>query len=206
MSQRYRVAYLARFSAASSSPLSCLLLSCCFLLTSCGMDREENAKSAPAGWPAVLHYNLSLGTETPESRAHRVELLQKYLENRLGMPVEITTSTNYGGTIEAMRAHKVDAASMGPFAYLIASEKAGAEAIVTRGSPSDGSAGDYAGTLAVAADSPIQSIDEVIRRSKDLTISFCRSSLDVRFPGGASLSGFLGYRSGAGLSESSVLK
>jgi len=90
------------------------------------MDRAANAKTSAAGWPAVLHYSLSLGTENAESRAHRVDPLQHYLETRSSIPVEITTTTNYGGTIEAMRARKVDAASMGPFAYLIASEKAGA--------------------------------------------------------------------------------
>lgn len=147
-------------------------LAAALTLSSCGMDRVANAKTGPAGWPATLRYNMALGTENPEARAHRVELLQHYLEKRLGIPVEITTTTNYGGTIEAMRARKIDAASMGPFAYLIASEKAGAEAIVTRGSAIDGSAGDYAGTLAVAADSPIQSIDDVIKHSKELTISF----------------------------------
>jgi phosphonate transport system substrate-binding protein len=97
------------------------------------MDREANAKSAAAGWPTELRFSLALGTENPESRAHRVELLQHYLETRLHIPVEITTTTNYGGTIEATRARKVDAASMGPFAYLIASEKAGAEAIADAG-------------------------------------------------------------------------
>ena len=162
------------------------------LLSSCGADRVANAKTAPSGWPAKFRYNIAIGTENPESRTHRVEVVQRYLEGRLGIPVEITATTNYGGTIEAMRAHKVDAASMGPFAYLIASEKAGAEAIASRGSI-DGTAGEYGGTLAVAGDSPIRTIDEVVERSKTLTISFVDP---------ASASGFLverAYLDGRGI-------
>jgi phosphonate transport system substrate-binding protein len=135
---------------------------------------------------------MAIGTENPESRANRVEVVQRYLESRLGIPVEITATTNYGGTIEAMRARKIDAASMGPFAYLIASEKAGAEAIASRGSI-DGTAGEYGGTLAVAGDSPIRTIDEVVERSKTLTISFVDP---------ASASGFLverAYLDGRGI-------
>jgi len=141
------------------------------LLTSCGTDRLARAKSSIEGWPSVFRYNISLTQENPEERARRVDLLRPYLQQQLGIPVEITATVSYGGAIEAMRAKKIEAASMGPFAYLIASEKAGAQAIAARGS-ADGSSGGYAGTLAVAAGSPIRSIQDLIHHAKDLTLSF----------------------------------
>jgi phosphonate transport system substrate-binding protein len=142
------------------------------LLSACGQQTTARARSGPAGWPPVLRYNVATGLDNPEVHTKRIELLRNYLSGRLGISVEITEATGYGGTIEAMRSRKIDAASLGPFAYLLASEKAGAEAIVTLGLKRDGSPGDYAGTLSVAASSPIRSMDEAVKHAKDLTISF----------------------------------
>ena len=105
--------------------LGCALLCAAALMAAgCGADRTAAAKSGPAGWPAVFRYNVSLGQEDPAARARRTELLRRYLEKELGIPVEVTVTANYGGAIEAMRAKKLDATGLGPFAYLIASEKA----------------------------------------------------------------------------------
>ncbi|HYA18432.1 MAG TPA: phosphate/phosphite/phosphonate ABC transporter substrate-binding protein [Bryobacteraceae bacterium] len=157
-----------------SPAIACRCAAFALLLFTAGCARETKASIAGtrAGWPPVLRYNIAVGTENPETQARRTGLVRDYLAGRLGIPVEITTVSNYGATIEAMRAKKVDAASMGPFAYLIASEKAGAEAIATRGTGNDGRAGEYAGTLCVPAASPFHSIDEVIRHAGELTISF----------------------------------
>jgi phosphonate transport system substrate-binding protein len=86
--------------------------------------------------------------------------------------------------IEAMRARKIDIATMGPFSYLIAAEKAGADVIVVRGTR-DGGHGDYGGVIAVARNSPIRTIEELVARSKELTFSFVDP---------ASASGFLVQR------------
>lgn len=144
-----------------------LLLAC-----SCGADRQARASSIPEEWPKVLRFNVSVGQENPEARTKRAKIVKQYLERQLRMPVDLTAATGYGGTIEAMRAKKIDATTLGPFAYLIASEKAGAEAIVTRGSVQDGTPGEYGGALAVPVDSPIRSVDDLVKHVKDLTISF----------------------------------
>ncbi len=160
-----------------------LLVLAVSVLSSC--TRDATAKSGQEPWPKTFRYNVAIGVEDLSAREKRVDLIKGYLERQLGMPVEITTTVGYGPVIEAMRAKKIDASAMGPFAYLIASEKAGAEAIVTRGSAKDGNPGDYAGTIAVPADSPYQSIDELVKHAKDVTISFVDP---------ASASGFLVQR------------
>lgn len=123
------------------------------------------------GWPSVFHYNVSIDSNDPAARERRADLLKPYLERRLGIPVEITATVGYGGVIEAMRAKKIDASTMGPFAYLIATEKANVEALAARGA-SDGTPGEYRGTFAVRSGSPIQSMDDVRRSSRNLTLSF----------------------------------
>jgi phosphonate transport system substrate-binding protein len=168
------------------------------LLSSC--NRPAQANAGPMGWPRPFRYNVALGAEDPSARAKRVDKMRAYLEEKLGIPVEITETTLYGGTIEAMRAQKIDAAGMGPFAYLIASEKAGAEAIVTRGSAKDGNPGEYAGTLSVPADSPLKSVDDLIKHASELTVSFVDP---------ASASGYLvqrAYLDGLGIDPEKAFK
>lgn len=131
-----------------------------------------SAAGSATEWPAVLRYAYNDGSEDPESQMARLDLLKVYLAERLNVPVEVYKTTGAAGSIiEAMRAKKVDVATMGPFAYLIASEKIGAEVLVVRGTR-DGGHGDYGGTIAVARNSPIKTIEELVARSKELTFSF----------------------------------
>lgn len=146
-------------------------LSVASMLSACGAS--PTAVVDAAGRPTVLRYLHSPSAEEPEvQQSTRLERLKGYLSERLGIPVELhKTSAGYGVAIEAMRAGKVDVATFGPFGYLIAAEKAGAEAIVVRGNVSTG-ASAYRGTVAVAKDSPIRTIDEVIANAKALTFAF----------------------------------
>jgi phosphonate transport system substrate-binding protein len=51
------------------------------------------------------------------------------MEERLGIPVELFTGTNYTAVIEAMRANRVEAMLVGPFSYVLAVQEAQAEAL-----------------------------------------------------------------------------
>src|SRR5262245_9663954 len=70
-----------------------------------------------------------------------------------------------------MRAKKIDAGTFGPFGYLIASEKAGAEVLVNTGTKHGGH-GSYAGTIAVSSKSQLKTIDDLVAHAKELTVSF----------------------------------
>jgi phosphonate transport system substrate-binding protein len=123
------------------------------------------------GRPKVLHFAVSIGQENPETEGGRLEPIRQYLERRMGMPVEVTGTSGYGVVIEAFRAKKIEAALLGPFAYVIGSNRAGIEAVATRGNP-NGETRMYSATLSVMAGSPLHSIDDVIRHAHELTVAF----------------------------------
>lgn len=85
------------------------------------------ALAAPAGWPKKLVLGL-IPTESSSHITDRYENLAKYLQKRLGIPVETKTSTDYAGVITAMQFKHVDLAYFGPKSYVEAAQRAGAEA------------------------------------------------------------------------------
>jgi phosphonate transport system substrate-binding protein len=84
------------------------------------------ALAAPAGWPAKLTVGL-IPTESSSHITDRYDDLAKYLEKKLGIPVELKTSTDYAGVITAMQFKHVDLAYFGPKSYVEAALRAGAE-------------------------------------------------------------------------------
>jgi len=94
-----------------------LALSCCLPVA---------ALSAPAEWPRKLTVGL-IPTESSSHITDRYENLAKYLEKKLGIPVELKTSTDYAGVIAAMQFKHIDVAYFGPKSYVEASQRANAE-------------------------------------------------------------------------------
>jgi len=80
------------------------------------------------GWPEVFRLGL-FGQDDAEEVVQNAQPMKDLLEEALGIPVEIFTGTSYSAVIEAMRADKVDAMVVGPFAYILAVQEAQAEAI-----------------------------------------------------------------------------
>ncbi|MCS7200245.1 MAG: phosphate/phosphite/phosphonate ABC transporter substrate-binding protein [Caldimicrobium sp.] len=66
--------------------------------------------------------------EDPKAMIEKYTPLKNFLEKEIGRCIELFTATDYTGVIEAMRAKKVDFAWFGPFSYVLAHERAGAEA------------------------------------------------------------------------------
>lgn len=66
--------------------------------------------------------------EDPKAMLEQYKPMAKWLEKEIGQCIELKTSTDYTGVIEAMRANKVDIAWFGPFSYAMAAQRAGAEA------------------------------------------------------------------------------
>ena len=82
----------------------------------------------PAGWPDKLVFGV-IPTESSSNATERYEILVKYLEKKLGLPIEFKTSTDYAGVITGMQFKHVDFAYFGPKSYCEASARANAEAI-----------------------------------------------------------------------------
>jgi phosphonate transport system substrate-binding protein len=136
----------------------------CGSLTGCkGIQASDN--------PEVLHYAFSPQSEQMQNGSMRTDLMRSYLQSQLRMPVEVVRVEGYAPTIEAMRAEKVDIATFGSLAYIIAAEKAGAQAIVARGNP-DGSLGGYRSVIAVPKNSPYHSLEDLKAHAKDIVFAF----------------------------------
>jgi phosphonate transport system substrate-binding protein len=126
---------------------------------------------ANSSTPAVLHYALSPEAEQMQRALLHTDELRDYLQQQLHIPVEIVRVDSYAGTIEAMRAEKVDFANLGALAYVLAAQKAGVEAVAARGN-ADGSLGGYHAVIAVPKDSPIHSMEELKAHARDIVFSF----------------------------------
>src|ERR1700761_3278154 len=123
------------------------------------------------GTPSVIHYAMIPSQEQMQDNTVRAALMKKYLTAQLHIPVEVLEIAGYAPTIEAMRAAKVEIATFGPLSYIIASEKAGADAIVAPGPP-DHKLLSYNSILVVPRNSPIHSIADLKAHAKNLTIAF----------------------------------
>ncbi len=132
---------------------------------------SSSAKSTEAATPRRLRFAYNPSTDDVETSLKRYRRLQQYLEKELAMPVELTQASGYSSTIEAMRARKVDCATMGPMSYLIAAQRAGAEAIVLPGTTSKGP-GTYQSCIIVRGDSPVKSLEELLAHGKKVTFAF----------------------------------
>jgi phosphonate transport system substrate-binding protein len=154
-----------------------------FICLSLGGCKTGNASDS---WPKVLRFAFSPQADLLQGGSIRRELMVKYLSEQLHMPVEMVLVDGYGPTIEAMRAEKIDMFTGSSLTYLIASQKAGAEAIVARGFP-DGSIGGYRSVIAVPKDSPIHSMRDLKAHARDLVFAFAEP---------ASTSGYLYPRVG----------
>ena len=93
-----------------------------------GCKTGESKATTNEDWPEkfVVGY---FGGDDPTEVLERNEPFKAYLEERLGVEVEVFTGTSYNAVIEGMRAKRVDAMAVGPFSYILAAEEAGAEAL-----------------------------------------------------------------------------
>lgn len=112
--------------------------------------------AAPAGWPKKLVFG-TIPTESSSHQTERFSNLVNYLEKKLGIPVELKTSTDYNGVITAMQFKHVDLAYFGPKSYVEAAQRANAECFAIE-ITEDGSKG-YHGLIITKKGSPITSIE-----------------------------------------------
>jgi phosphonate transport system substrate-binding protein len=126
------------------------------------------------------------------------EQMRKYLEKKLGIPVELVFSTDYSGVIEALKANKVHVANLPPFAYVIITRTMPLTPIVTLGN--NGKPSTYHSVIIVNGHSNLKNMADVKAQAKNLT--FC-------FVDPASTSGHLvprGYLNTIGLNPDNAFK
>lgn len=94
-------------------------------------DDQDQAAAADEGkesWPETIAYGLT-PTDEATDMARRFDPLEQYFTECLDHPLEIFVGTNYNTMIEAMRTGSAHLAKLGPFAYILGHERAGAEAL-----------------------------------------------------------------------------
>jgi len=87
-----------------------------------------NSNDPRAGWPKELRLGL-FGGDDAEAAIQDNKPVAEYISQKVGIPVTYFTGTSYGAVIEAMRAKRINAMTVGPFSYLLAVQEAGAEAL-----------------------------------------------------------------------------
>jgi phosphonate transport system substrate-binding protein len=136
------------------------------------------AKDSFAWWPwekkekaEVLRIGVIPGTEDAEKQIKTLEPVRKYLERELGIEVQMFPGTDYTAIIEAMRAKKLEVAHFGSFSYILAAQRANAEAIATQGE-SDGSLSTYHSFIITHPGTGLKNMEDVRRRTGELTLVF----------------------------------
>lgn len=110
------------------------------------------------GWPDKLVFG-AVPTESSSNAQERFTNLVQYLENRLGLPIEFKTSTDYAGVITGMQFKHVDLAYFGPKSYCEASQRADAEAFAIEVAQ-DGTKG-YHGVIITSKSSGLNSLADL---------------------------------------------
>ena len=114
-------------------------------------------------WRATFS-TLNFGVGSSENEADRIARYKSfvaYMENALRVPLKMHQASDYAGTIEALKARKLEFTRFGPASYAQAWLVTGGkvEPLVVE-MDSDGLTG-YHSVIAVKADSPYQSLDDL---------------------------------------------
>lgn len=103
--------------------------------------------------------------ENSEEVLKRYEPIEPWLEEQLGIEVDLFIGTDYSATIEALKSRRVDAAFINPFGYILAVDQGAAELVVVPLDPETGEFDHYHSTIVTRADSEIDSLEDL--RGKD---------------------------------------
>lgn len=106
--------------------LFCIMLAMAALITGCGLI-------APKAPDAAQKKVLVIGAipENEKERAPEVyKPLMDYLEKKLNMKVDFFAASDYMSAVDAMTTGKVDICLLGPFSYVLGTEKGAIEAFV----------------------------------------------------------------------------
>ncbi len=130
-------------------------------LAGCGGQAAKPA--APAAQELKVLRVGAIPAEDAQKTRENYKSLANYLQKKTGLPVEIFVATDYSGVIEAMRAGKLDIAMFGPFSYVLAADKAGAEAFAVENRKGSGTS--YQSIVVTHPDSGISSLADIKGRT-----------------------------------------
>lgn len=147
------------------------LIACLFLLGALMISGgcRNSADLDANGIPAKLFFAM-YGSDDPGALKGAIKPMQRYLEKKLGMPIEFIYTTDYTSVIEALRTKKVHIAYLSPFSYVLASQKHDITPIITTGE--DGTQSMYHSTIFTGIHSGINSIADLKAKARNITLCF----------------------------------
>lgn len=142
-----------------------MFLGVLLLTTGCKNKRALDAEGNPN--------TLLVGVVEQDNIAEQtvvLEKVRKYLENELNIKVEFFKSSDYTSVIEALLTKKVHMAYLGPFAYVLATQKQPLVPLVVGGM--NGKPVNYRSIIFTNPGTGIKTMDEVKAKAKNLTLCF----------------------------------
>lgn len=130
-------------------------------LTACGTTEKTanvGAGDSKKDWPKELNYGL-IPAEVVGKMGDVEKKFAEDMGKALGLKVNVFIGDDYSAVIEAMRTKKVDIAYFGPFSYIIAHQRAGAEPLACKAKSKEDAF--YHSLIVVPADSPAKSIADL---------------------------------------------
>lgn len=126
------------------------------------VSNEAANEDDRSDWPEKFVFGL-LPTEDQAELLKRYDPLIDYLEDYLGMDVELYNATNYTALIEAMANGHIHGSSFGPFSYLVAKERANGEAFAVPVNDEDGTLDDifYTAQMITLEEHGIDSLEHI---------------------------------------------
>ncbi|WP_106767513.1 phosphate/phosphite/phosphonate ABC transporter substrate-binding protein [Paenibacillus faecalis] len=131
-----------------------LILILVMMLVISGCGAAASSESANGGTPEVIRVGMMPSEEGEMNRSQ--EQLAEDITAATGIPSEIFVAEDYNMIIEALRAGKIELGLIGPFGYIIATERANAKLLVR--SESDNASNTV---IVVRDDSPYQSVEDL---------------------------------------------
>ena len=146
--------------ALLATALSLLLFGC-----------QKEPVASPDGRPAVIRLGYTPSEETVTDREAVYQALAAYLEQSLGTKVELVRTASYGPAVEAMARGEIDVMSLGPLAYVLASQQGAAEVLVVTALPESGPR-TYHSSLITHRRTGIRTLADLTSRAGSLRLSF----------------------------------
>jgi len=126
------------------------------LLAGCGPRKSDDSVQ-------VLRFSL-IPADDADEMMRAYEPVKEYLAAKLGIPVELTVTTDYTAAIEAMRSGHTEMGWFGPFSYVLAAKEAGAEAVAI-GVRRDSGLSTYRSVIVTGANSGISELEDLKGRT-----------------------------------------
>jgi phosphonate transport system substrate-binding protein len=119
--------------------------------------------------PTILRIGIYSGDQ-PIQTKEKIKDFQKYFQKELNMPVEFVFTTDYTTLVEGIQRNKLDVVQLSPFAYVLTTKKDCLVPLVTIGM--NHMRTEYHSFIFTYPSSPINSIDDLKKHAKELTLCF----------------------------------